>query len=451
MTLYLLKVVLGSGLIWLVYHFWLQNAKMFHFNRAYLILGLLGAYCVPLLPLHRSALEPGEMIVWVKPSTKQLSDSVLATQGWEDLLPMLPFVIWMIGSLLFLLRFGKNLLDIWQSVRQKAIQNIGAAKLIFLPDEVAPHSFGPYIFLSAADRERLDPVLLTHEMAHVEQRHSWDILFVELLIVLSWFNPFVYLFRRSIRLNHEFLADEAVLQTHNNRQTYPYLILERASGQQALTLGSAFHYNKLKKRLSMITKSRSLGQIRLKQLSLIPLFGAFLMVFAGEAIAQTPPPPPPPTEQIPPPPPPKVADADRPPPPPPVSANFSFDKPGYQGMKIVLKGDNGKKTVLRFEDMTDDQKRQYLPPPPPPPAMRVPSNDEFASWRNANEYGVWLDGKQISNSELANYQASEIADYQISKLTKTAKNYGKHTYQLTAWTEKGFEKMLKEWHNNWGD
>ncbi|MEL7529753.1 MAG: M56 family metallopeptidase [Bacteroidota bacterium] len=466
MSLYLLKIILGSGLLWVIYHFWLQNAKMFRFNRAYLILALIAAYTVPLLPLHSVEIDGGQVFVVAENGLPQAGVSEAAELNLAPSLQSILFMTWGLVSLVFFLRFGKNLFTIWRSVRRRRAEKIGPAKLIYLPEQQGPYSFGNYIFLAENKREGLDPVLLTHEMAHVEQRHSWDILFIEFLVILSWFNPFVYLFKKSIRLNHEFLADQAVVEQHNNRQTYPYLILQHASSQAPMALSSAFHYINLKKRLSMITKKQSSSQIRLKQFSLIPLLGVFLFVFAGEALAQTPPPPPPPKEKakadIPPPPPPVKSKADIPPPPPPVKAdkdipppppptNFSFDKPGYRGMTIVIKSDNGEKKVLRYEDMTDAQKRQYLPPPPPKPVISNPSYSEYLSWRDASQYGIWLDGKRIDNSELANYKASDIAMFNVSRLAKNAKNFGKHTYQLTAWTERGYEKLLKEWYDKWGD
>ncbi|MEM6345230.1 MAG: M56 family metallopeptidase [Bacteroidota bacterium] len=444
MSLYLLKIILGSGLLWLVYHFWLQNAKMFRFNRAYLILALLAAYLVPLLPLHQVEIDGSQIYVY----HEQQEPEVLATApnsiDYAAYLPMTLLFAWGSISLIFLIRFGKNLLAIWANVRRRRAQDIGSAKIIYLPEKQGPYTFGNYIFWSDQERESINPILLSHELAHVEQRHSWDILFVELLIILTWFNPFVYLFRRSIRLNHEFLADEAVVYEFDNRKTYPYLILQHASSQAPMALSSAFHYSNLKKRLSMITKKQSLGQLWLRKLSIIPLLGAFLFAFAGEALAQTPPPPPPP-------PPVKAKKTKKNIPPPPPPKPFSFDKPGYQGIRVVVKGDNGEESTLRFEDMTEEQKQKYLPPPPPRPQMKVPGNAEFQAWQDPKEYGVWLDGKRISNTELANYQANDIAMYYVSRLTKTAKNYGKHTYQLGAYTMKGYEKLLKEWEDNWGD
>ncbi|MEL6650272.1 MAG: M56 family metallopeptidase [Bacteroidota bacterium] len=461
MILYLGKVILGSGLLWLFYRYHLQEVRMFRFNRAYLLLALVVAYVAPLIPLHPAEVAEVQLALpdWNE-SQLILTESEATVPSW-DLMEVVILVSLMISAVLAL-RLGKNVYTLWRKSRLGRREAFGEAALIYLPQAVVPHSFGRYIYLSETEREQIEPSLLTHELAHVQQRHSWDLLFAELLIVASWFNPFLYLYRRSIRLNHEFLADEAVILQHNNRTTYPYLILQRASGQQPMALSSAFHYANLKQRFIMMQQGSSRTSILLRQSSTVAILLAFVVVFAGQALGQDRPPPPPPKpakkEQTPPPPPPppttKAPNKQQVPPPPPPKKKVNYDAPGYQNPNVytVITNEAGEKVKLYWKDMTPEQKQQYLPPPPPMPAKKIPSTEQFAAWEDASEYGICLDGKQIPNGDLQNnFEANDIAFYMVSRLQKNAKYYGQYTYQLNAYTKAGYAQFIKNWEENWGD
>lgn len=139
-----------------------------------------------------------------------------------------------------------------------------------------------------------DPVvreaLLTHELSHVRQKHSWDILFVEALQIFCWINPTLYLYKKVIQLNHELLADDAVIHTHGNIRGYQHLLLDKIQQPTIIPLTSSFNYFITKKRLAMMTKQPNHKRIACLQLALMPLFGCTVLLFAGRAYAQIPPP-----------------------------------------------------------------------------------------------------------------------------------------------------------------
>ncbi|MCH5687428.1 M56 family metallopeptidase [Niabella sp. W65] len=95
---------------------------------------------------------------------------------------------------------------------------------------------------------------MAHELAHIRQKHSWDILFLELLKIITWFNPFIYWYKRSVMINHELLADAAVIKQLGDVRSYQVVLLQRAAMQSSLALASSFTFYITKKRLTMLLK-----------------------------------------------------------------------------------------------------------------------------------------------------------------------------------------------------
>ena len=125
-----------------------------------------------------------------------------------------------------------------------------------------------------------------HELAHVNQKHSYDILFIELIRCLFWINPFLYFYKRAIQLNHEFLADEAVNNSFKNVYSYQVLLLEKAGMYKAINIASQFNYQVTKKRLMMMTKTTSASIKACKQFAILPILLVSMYVFGRNVVVQ---------------------------------------------------------------------------------------------------------------------------------------------------------------------
>lgn len=125
----------------------------------------------------------------------------------------------------------------------------------------------------------INNAIFTHELTHARQKHSLDILFLELLKVALWFNPAIYFYKRAIQLNHEFLADESVIAGAQNVSRYQRLLLKLKSGETDMPLASSIHYSITKKRIIMMTKKSTRLRTACKQLALIPLIGGLAFMF----------------------------------------------------------------------------------------------------------------------------------------------------------------------------
>ncbi|WP_141384658.1 M56 family metallopeptidase, partial [Flavobacterium flevense] len=125
-----------------------------------------------------------------------------------------------------------------------------------------------------------------HELIHVNQKHTLDILFIEILKVIFWFNPIFIFYKKAIQLNHEFLADEKVVKSHNNVPFYQNLLLSKANVNPTYYLASNLNYSVTKKRLIMMTKNTSTTRALLKKGILIPLLTALVFSLCTKVVAQ---------------------------------------------------------------------------------------------------------------------------------------------------------------------
>ncbi len=287
MIVYILKSILCLGVLWAVYHFWLSKEQLFKFNRFYLIAAVIFALTAPLITF--------ETITYIDPVPVVESDftmPVTVTEGtapvvieterafnWTILL-LTTYLI--IGSLLTI-RFIIGLVKLGKNVKNNPTKKWHNASLILLLKPLVPHTFFNYIFINKTEYEQdqIKEELLLHEYEHVKQRHSFDILFIELVQLVFWFNPFVYLIKKSIKLNHEFLADRAVLNTNISIDRYQQLLLQIAGLSNPNYLSSSINYSITKKRLKMMYKTKNNAKRWVFTLLLLPLFTILLYSFGS--------------------------------------------------------------------------------------------------------------------------------------------------------------------------
>lgn len=201
MIAYIIKSGLCSLLLLFVYRISLQREKMYAFNRAYLLFSLVFSSLIPLVTFQvtndapamlddifppglwetaTNAADPAApTITAVTPAITTWSPSIIASLGYAAI------------SIILLCRFFRNLYHIRKATANQQYRKYEEAQLILTDKTITAHSFLHYIFMSKADYN--DPVvreaLLTHELSHVRQKHSWDILFVETLQIFCWINP----------------------------------------------------------------------------------------------------------------------------------------------------------------------------------------------------------------------------------------------------------------------
>lgn len=293
---FLLESTIGLATFIVFYYIFLEREKMHQFNRFYLLFSLAISFIIPFLNFE--IIEIKTVIENIEPISVQKVTSVLHEDIMEnkaipemESINYFPYAIWslyLLVSLLLLLRFGKNIWKLISTSKNNPIIKYKTSKLVLVSDKLIPHSFLNYIYLNIDDYNdnSIEKELITHELVHVNQKHSLDILFVEFIKCVLWFNPLLYFYKKAIQLNHEFLADQEIVKTYNNVPYYQNLLLQKGVGNSTTYLASNLNYLVTKKRLIMMTKKTSKKIALLKKATVFPVLAGLIYFFCIEVVAQ---------------------------------------------------------------------------------------------------------------------------------------------------------------------
>jgi hypothetical protein len=297
MITYLVNFTLCSALMLLTYQLLLKNKAMYRFNRLYLLGSILFSLIVPLIVVRQAAPQP---VVNSAPEqavgTYQIiSEIAAAPQAAVQAVKFNPadyagtalLAAYALISIALLYRFAKNLYTISVTIRKNKTIPYRDARLVLIPQRLTPHTFLDCIFLNNDEylNHEVDDAVLQHELAHARQRHTADVIAIELLQVFCWFNPVLLLYRKAIRLNHEFLADDAVLSANYNVLSYQTLLVNKLTDVRSLGITSQFNYSVTKKRLMMMTKKTSATAAWISRLALMPVLIVAFMLFCNKTQA----------------------------------------------------------------------------------------------------------------------------------------------------------------------
>ena len=220
------------------------------------------------------------------PEATAKADAAASVDWYGWLLGSLGFIYW--GIVAFLCgRFLVQLSSILWLAHTSERVVIHETPVYALRKSAGPFSFFRMDFLhpeSHSDKETDE--ILTHECTHVSQWHSIDVILSEMMCMACWFNPFVWLLKREVRHNLEYLADNTVIQSGYDSKSYQYHLLGLAHHQSVTTLYNSFNVLHLKNRIMMMNKKRSPGIVRTKYLIFIPLVGILMLLSNIEAVAR---------------------------------------------------------------------------------------------------------------------------------------------------------------------
>ncbi|GMQ30492.1 M56 family metallopeptidase [Algoriphagus confluentis] len=298
---YLLKSVLCLLLLLLFHRLFLQQEVLHRFNRFYLLASVLGSFLIPLITFEIEKEVPLPPVSEVVFSGESYSKDFLTTPTLTEMAPVastskaeipwtaIAWTVYLSGVLIFLIRFLRNIRIIWDQIRRNIRVIYKEETLVLLDREISPFSFLSYIFFSKStyENEGIPEAVFLHEQCHVREKHSWDILLLEVLLIPFWFHPGLHFALQSIRLNHEFIADQEVVKS-TSVQDYQFLLVSVLSGQNRFTLGTDLNFSLTKKRFTMMKKTPKPGIQVLKLASLVVFLGVVVTVFAEKVFVNTP-------------------------------------------------------------------------------------------------------------------------------------------------------------------
>lgn len=289
MLLYILKSATCLAILLAFYKIFLERENMHTFKRFYLLGSLLAAFAIPFItfveyveiPVVTQIIEPSN-------SNVPLVSNVGQEQSPTNYLPSILWSIYGIGIVVFGFNFIKNLHQIIQRIQKNPKYKINRITNVLLLDRIIPHTFFNYIFLNKKkfEAKEIPSEVLLHEETHALQKHSLDVLLVELLQVLFWFNPLIYFTKKAIKLNHEFLADKAVINNGVQPTLYQQILLEFSSNSTEPLLANAINYSSIKKRFTVMKTKTSKKGILIRSLLLLTLLTTLVYGFSQKKILE---------------------------------------------------------------------------------------------------------------------------------------------------------------------
>lgn len=283
MEMYLLKSSCIALLLYLFYTLVLEKTSVHKFKRGYLLFSLLAALCIPFINMYEEVIiVPATAIEPIATSEAPLDNLVGTDVETTDFSAIL-FNIYIIGLILFGSLFARNLFLMIKKVLVNIRLKSNDTTKVLLTESILPHTFFRYIFLNKVDYENnsIPESVMLHEKTHAKEKHSLDVLIVEFLQVLFWFNPLIYLYKKAIKLNHEFLADQAVLDQGVSVKTYQETLLAFSSNDYQYQLANAINYSLIKKRFNSMKTQTSRRAVWIKSLLLLPLLAILLFSFGN--------------------------------------------------------------------------------------------------------------------------------------------------------------------------
>ena len=276
---YDLKVAVLIAIFYLFYRLLLSRDTFHRLNRVVLLATAVASFVLPLCVFtfhHTVVLESVRSSVAIG---KPLATIVEPSMTWWQ---MAVVTVFFLGVLIVV---GHVVWSVVQVVRlimhsERHPQEDGVV-IAVTQRKVSPFSWMRYIVLNVADFEHQDPAIMAHERAHIRRRHSLDILLVDTLTALQWFNPAIWMLRQDLRAIHEYEADAAVLSQGINMRQYLYLLIQKAVVSGGYSIANGITHSTLKNRIKMmLNHKKSNGKSWLKLLALLPILGTFLALNA---------------------------------------------------------------------------------------------------------------------------------------------------------------------------
>ena len=296
---YILKSSVCLAAFYLFYRLLLSRETFHRFNRVALLSILLLSCLLPLVEVtvekqtevHQTmmTLEQWLMLADMMNTAESMDlQAEEVTVTWIQV----ALLVYLAGILFFALRNGYSLLKLGGLLKSGRKENLSKytgdgekVTLIVHEHDIAPFSWMKYIVISKKDLDENGREILIHELAHIQNRHSWDLLVADICIFFQWFNPASWLLKQELQNIHEYEADEAVIEKGVDAKQYQLLLIKKAVGTRLYSMANSFNHSKLKKRITMMLKEKSSPWARLKYLYVLPVAAIAVTAFARPEVS----------------------------------------------------------------------------------------------------------------------------------------------------------------------
>ena len=298
---YILKSSVCLVVFYLFYRLLLSRETFHRFNRVALLSILLLSCLLPLVEVTVEEQTEVHQTMMTLEQWLMLAD-MMNTADATDLQVeevtvtwiQIALLVYLAGILLFALRNGYSLLKLGGLLKFGRKENLSKyidegekVTLIVHDRDIAPFSWMKYIVISKKDLDENGREILIHELAHIQNRHSWDLLVADICIFFQWFNPASWLLKQELQNIHEYEADETVIEKGVDAKQYQLLLIKKAVGTRLYSMANSFNHGKLKKRITMMLKEKSNPWAKLKYLYILPVAAIAVTAFARPEISET--------------------------------------------------------------------------------------------------------------------------------------------------------------------
>ncbi len=296
---YILKSSVCLAAFYLFYRLLMARETFHRFNR-FALLGILLLSCLlPLIEVNvkqepevRQTMLTLEQLLMMADAESSATVGAVeeATVTWVQM----ALLAYLSGILFFAFRNACSLMRLLMLLKSGSRQHVDCylpgrrehVTLIVHNKEVAPFSWMKYIVISRKDLEENGREILIHELAHIRNRHSLDLLVADVCVFFQWFNPASWLMKQELQNIHEYEADEAVIEEGVDAKQYQLLLIKKAVGTRLYSMANSFNHSKLKKRITMMLKEKSSPWACLKYLYVLPVAAVAVTAFARPEVSE---------------------------------------------------------------------------------------------------------------------------------------------------------------------
>ncbi|WP_175631058.1 M56 family metallopeptidase [Bacteroides acidifaciens] len=291
---YFLKINVAIALFYAFYRLFFYKDTFFHWRRIALLSFFAISLLYPLLNIqewikaHEPMVAMADLYATIILPEQTVTPQQEPTMNWQELTILFMKIIYWSGVLFLATRFLLQLGSIIRLHIQCSKSTIQGTRVHLLKKVNGPFSFFRWIFIYPQSHTESEiSEIITHEETHARQYHSVDVLISELMCTFCWFNPFIWLMKREVRGNLEYMADHRVLETGHDSKSYQYHLLGLAHHKAAANLSNSFNVLPLKNRIKMMNKRRTKEIGRTKYLMFLPLAALLMIVSNIEMVART--------------------------------------------------------------------------------------------------------------------------------------------------------------------
>ncbi len=290
---YLFQSGINLAILYIIFWSFMRNDTSFKMSRIYLVLTVVISIILPLFNFRLTGESLSTNYVYMLETIVVTPDHIAESIYTNQNLNQLWWLIYLAGTGFFILRFLFQLLRLGLMILPVEIRRIGNLKIVCTKKVYSPFSFFNFIFIgdNITDKAQIERII-AHERVHIQQKHSIDLILLEILTIIQWFNPFVWLYKHRVKCLHEYLADQGVLSKGFNKTDYQQMLLDQTFGVQFNYLTNNFNHSLIKRRLIMMSKSKTNQLTFLKMGLILPLAiiisVVFSITFSGKVIAQEP-------------------------------------------------------------------------------------------------------------------------------------------------------------------